>query len=138
MGSSCGCVCEDGGIARCPQACLGPSRPDRALEQDFVHDTLADGRPFCVLTRVGHWSHQSPILEAGFRMSGAIVGDALDRVSTVTEALGPSQSPTPTHDWDRLGVAAGANPSANHGRAPLDCFCGTLSSSSGHIPSTRL
>ena len=47
---------------------------------DFVHDTLADGRPFRVLTVVDNWSRQSPLLEVGFRMSGATVGQALDRV----------------------------------------------------------
>lgn len=47
---------------------------------DFVHDTLVDGRPFRVLTVVDNWSCQSPIREAGFRMSEAMVGDALDRV----------------------------------------------------------
>ena len=46
---------------------------------DFVHDTLADGRPFRVLTVVDHWSRQSPVLEVGFRMSGETVGQALDR-----------------------------------------------------------
>ena len=47
---------------------------------DFVHDTLADGRPFRVLTVVDHWSRHSPMLEVGFRMSGETVGQALDRV----------------------------------------------------------
>ena len=47
---------------------------------DFVHDTLADGRPFRVLTVVDNWSRQSPMLEVGFRMSGETVGQALDRV----------------------------------------------------------
>ena len=47
---------------------------------DFVHDTLADGRPFRILTVVDHWSRHSPVLEAGFRMSGETVGQALDRV----------------------------------------------------------
>ena len=47
---------------------------------DFVHDALADGRPFRVLTVVDQWSRQSPILEAASSMSGAIVGAALDRV----------------------------------------------------------
>jgi len=46
---------------------------------DFVPDTLADGRPFRILTVVDHWSRHSPVLEVGFRMSGAIVGQALDR-----------------------------------------------------------
>ena len=47
---------------------------------DFVHDTLADGRPFRILTVVDNWSRHSPVLEVGFRMSGETVGQALDRV----------------------------------------------------------
>ena len=47
---------------------------------DFVHDALADGRPFRVLTVVDQWSRQSPILEVASSMSGATVGIALDRV----------------------------------------------------------
>jgi hypothetical protein len=47
---------------------------------DFVHDSLADGRPFRILTVVDHWSRHSPLLEAGFRMSGETVSQALDRV----------------------------------------------------------
>ncbi len=47
---------------------------------DFVHDTLADGRPFRILTVVDNWIRHSPVLEAGFRMSGVSVSTALDRV----------------------------------------------------------
>ena len=47
---------------------------------DFVHDALADGRPFRVLTVVDQWSRQSPILEVAASLSGATVGAALDRV----------------------------------------------------------
>ena len=61
---------------------------------DFVHDTLADGRPFRVLTVVDHWSRQSPMLEVGLRMSGETVGQALDRV--LTGVSGP-QSITVDH-----------------------------------------
>jgi putative transposase len=43
---------------------------------DFVHDTLADGRPFRVLTVVDHGSRHSPVLEVGVRMSGETVGQA--------------------------------------------------------------
>ena len=57
-----------------------PVGPTERWSMDFVHDTLADGRPFRVLTVVDTWSRQSPALEAGFRMSGARVGDAVDRV----------------------------------------------------------
>ena len=47
---------------------------------DFVHDALADGRQFRVLTVVDQWSRQSPILEVASSMSGRTVGEALDRV----------------------------------------------------------
>lgn len=40
---------------------------------DFVHDILADGRPFRVLTVVDQWSRQSPLLKVAFRMSGLMV-----------------------------------------------------------------
>ena len=45
---------------------------------DFVHDALANGRPFRVLTVVDQWSRQSPILEVATSMSGSTVGVALD------------------------------------------------------------
>lgn len=47
---------------------------------DFVHDILADGRLFRILTVVDNWIRHSPVLEAGFRMSGVSVSTALDRV----------------------------------------------------------
>ena len=43
---------------------------------DFVHDALADGRPFRILTVVDQWSRSSPLLE----VAGNTVGEALDRV----------------------------------------------------------
>lgn len=57
-----------------------PAGPWERWSMDFVHDTLADGRPFRILTVVDNWSRQSPVLEAGFRMSGLSVSAALDRV----------------------------------------------------------
>jgi putative transposase len=57
-----------------------PSGPTERWSMDFVHDTLADGRPFRVLTVVDHWSRQSPVLEVGFRISGELVRQVLDRV----------------------------------------------------------
>ena len=57
-----------------------PTGPTECWSMDFVHDTLADGRPFRILTVVDHWSRHSPILEAEFRMSGETVGQVLDRV----------------------------------------------------------
>jgi putative transposase len=56
-----------------------PAGPTERWSMDFVHDTLADGRPFRILTVVDNWSRHSPVLEAGFRMSGETVGQALDR-----------------------------------------------------------
>ena len=61
--------------------------PTERWSMDFVHDTLADGRPFRILTVVDHWSRHSPVLEAGFRMSAETVGRALDGV--LGEGPGP-------------------------------------------------
>jgi putative transposase len=52
-----------------------------------VHGTLANGRPFRVLTVVDNWSRRSPMLEVGFRMSGSTVWQALDR--TLPGVSGP-------------------------------------------------
>jgi putative transposase len=57
-----------------------PVGPTERWSMDFVHDALADGRPFRVLTVVDQWSRQSPILEVASSVSGATVGLALDRV----------------------------------------------------------
>jgi putative transposase len=57
-----------------------PIGPTDRWSMDFVHDALADGRPFRVLTVVDQWSRQSPILEVASSLSGATVGVALDRV----------------------------------------------------------
>ena len=56
-----------------------PIGPTERWSMDFVHDTLADGRPFRILTVVDNWSRHSPFPEVRFRMSGATVGQALDR-----------------------------------------------------------
>ena len=64
-----------------------PASPRERWSMDFVHDTLADGRPFRILTVVDNWSRWSPVVEVGFRMSGASVSAALDRV------LGDGQGP---------------------------------------------
>ena len=42
---------------------------------DFVHDALADSRPFRIVTVVDQWSRSSPLLEVASRMSGYTVGD---------------------------------------------------------------
>jgi putative transposase len=57
-----------------------PIGPIERWSMDFVHDALADGRQFRVLTVVDQWSRQSPVLEAASSMSGKTVSDTLDRV----------------------------------------------------------
>jgi putative transposase len=56
-----------------------PVGPAERWSMDFVHDALADGRPFRVLTVVDQWSRQSPVLEVASSMSGQTVAAALDR-----------------------------------------------------------
>ena len=68
---------------------------------DFVHDALADGRPFRVLTVVDQWSRHSPILEVATSLSGATVGAALDRVLPPTPRL---QSITVDHGTEFIAA----------------------------------
>jgi putative transposase len=65
-------------LHRGPAPC--PTGPQERWSMDFVHDALADGRPFRILTVVDQWSRSSPVLEVASRMSGSAVGEALDRV----------------------------------------------------------
>lgn len=81
-----------------------PSGPHERWSMDFVHDTLADGRPFRILTVVDNWSRSSPVLEAGLRMSGELVGQVLDRV--LAEGLRP-RSITVDHGTEFQSRGAG-------------------------------
>ena len=63
-----------------------PAGPTERWSMDFVHDAVADGRPFRVLTVVDQWSRQSPLLMVASSMSGQHVGEALDRVLIGTQA----------------------------------------------------
>ncbi|MGH7180703.1 MAG: hypothetical protein ACREJN_01855 [Nitrospiraceae bacterium] len=56
-----------------------PTGPTKRWSMDCVQDTLANGRPFRVLTVVDNWRRHSPLREIGLRMSGETVGQALDR-----------------------------------------------------------
>ena len=51
----------------------------------FAYDTLADGRPFRILTIVDHGDRSCPVVEMGFCMFGEAVNQVLDR------AFGESQ-----------------------------------------------
>ncbi len=57
-----------------------PAGPTERWSMDFVHDALADGHPFRVLTVVDQWSRQSPLLMVGSSMSEQRVGEALHLV----------------------------------------------------------
>jgi len=59
-----------------------PLAVDERWSMDFVHDQLADGRPFRVLTVIDNWSRESVLLEVGFRLTGASVAMALSRAAT--------------------------------------------------------
>ena len=94
----------------------GPSSgtccPSERWSMDFVHDTLAAGRPFRILTMVDNWSRSSPAVEAGFRMSGENVSQVLDRVlgthagpRSITVNHGTEFQSQPLEDWAyRRGV----------------------------------
>ena len=60
-----------------PQA----TRLSERWSMDFVHDQLADGRAFRVLTVVDNWSRESVCLEVGFRLTGEHVAQALSKVA---------------------------------------------------------
>lgn len=63
----------------------GPAPKPTALVErwsmDFVHDQLADGRAFRVLTVLDNWSRESVLLEAGFRLIGESVAAGPSRVA---------------------------------------------------------
>jgi len=61
-----------------------PVGPQDRWSMDFVHDQLADGRPFRVLTVVDQWSRLSPLLRPGFSIRGQDVADALEAVAIRT------------------------------------------------------
>jgi putative transposase len=94
-----------------------PTGPTERWSMYFVHDSLADGRPFRILTVVDHWSRQSPVLEVGFRMSGATVGQALDRA--LTGVSGP-RSITVDHSTEFQSRAL--EDWAYHRGVQLDCI----------------
>src|SRR4051812_21670730 len=47
---------------------------------DFVHDRLADGRPFRLLTLVDNFSRVSPAIECDFSFNGSRVVAVLERL----------------------------------------------------------
>jgi putative transposase len=61
-----------------------PDGANQTWAVDFVHDTLADGRCFRVLTIVDQWSRESPALEADLSLTG-------ERVAMVFSRLGETR-----------------------------------------------
>jgi putative transposase len=58
-----------------------PTAANQHWSMDFVHDQLADGRRFRILTVMGQWSRESLSLEAGYSLTGKDVAEALARRS---------------------------------------------------------
>ena len=58
-----------------------PTRPNERWAMDFLHDQLADGRRFRVLTMVDAYSRESPAITADTSLTGATVVQILDRLA---------------------------------------------------------
>lgn len=58
-----------------------PTAVNQHWSMDFVHDQLADGRSFRILTVIDQWSRESVSVEPGFSLSGASVANILDAVA---------------------------------------------------------
>jgi putative transposase len=58
-----------------------PDGANQTWAVDFVHDTLANGRCFRVLTIIDQWSRESPALEADFSLTGERVAMVFSRLS---------------------------------------------------------
>lgn len=57
------------------------SAPRERWAIDFIHDTLADGRPFRVLSVIDVFSRSSEVLEAGIGFTGQRVAELLERAA---------------------------------------------------------
>jgi putative transposase len=54
---------------------------DQAWSMDFVHDQLASGRPFRILTVIDQWSRESVLVEANVALTGQSVVEALETLA---------------------------------------------------------
>jgi putative transposase len=94
-----------------------PVGPTERWGMDFVHDALADGRPFRVLTVVDQWSRSSPLLEVASRRSGHRVGEALDRVLEDAHRPRSITGPSFSRGRSKIGRIAAACNSISSARA---------------------
>lgn len=58
-----------------------PAAPNECWSMDFVHDRLADGRSFRLLTLVDNFSRVSPAIECDFSLNGQRVVAVLERLT---------------------------------------------------------
>ena len=58
-----------------------PTGPGQYWAMDFVHDWLASGRKFRVLTVIDKWSRESVLLEVDFALTGASVVRAFEALA---------------------------------------------------------
>lgn len=65
-----------------------PTGPAQCWAMDFVHDQLANGRKFRVLTVIDKWSRESVLLEADFALTGVSVVNAFNRLMTTRKLPG--------------------------------------------------
>lgn len=68
-----------------------PTGPNQHWSMDFVHDQMADGRAFRILTVIDQWSRESVCLEANFRQSGG--ASRRPWTALVHSGVGPRPSP---------------------------------------------
>jgi putative transposase len=66
-------------LPRVPRAV--PGGPDQRWSMDFVHDRLADGRSFRVLTLVDEGTRECPVLVAARSLTGECVVAALEQLA---------------------------------------------------------
>lgn len=66
-------------VVRIPH--LVPTGPNQRWSMDFVHDRLADGRPFRVLTMLDEGTRESPALVVGRSLTARHVIAALDTLA---------------------------------------------------------
>lgn len=80
-----------------PENPLPPlTKANTRWSMDFVHDNLASGRPFRILTIIDEWSRECPAMEVDTSLSGHRVVRVLERLKAergLPEEIGVDQGP---------------------------------------------
>ncbi len=85
---------------------------NQCWSMDFVHDQLATGRAFRVLTVIDQWSRESVLLEANVALTGQSVVDAWKRSRRAarcrnrSRSMAPSSPPRPKTSRRTDGVSS--------------------------------